>query len=58
MFNTTQTKFETIRTLELLEGTKKDILEIVDPGKIIWLTSKELELIYCFCSLGNKMYRR
>lgn len=46
LLNTTQVEFETIKSLELSYGAKKDILKIVYSDKVLLLTSKELELIY------------
>lgn len=46
LLNTTQVEFETIKSLKLSYGAKKDILKIVYSDKVLLLISKELELIY------------
>lgn len=46
MLNMTQVEFETIKSLKLSYGAKKDILKIVYSDKVLLLTNKELDLIY------------
>lgn len=46
LLNMTQVEFETIKSLELSYGAKKDILKIVYSDKVLSLTNKELDLIY------------
>lgn len=46
MLSTIQVEFETIKSLQLSYGAKKDILKIVYSEKVLSLTNKELELIY------------
>lgn len=46
LLNMTQVEFETIKSLELSYGAKKDILKIVYSDKVLLLTNKELDLIY------------
>lgn len=46
MLNTIQVEFETIKSLELSCGSKKDILKIVYVDKVLSLTNKEQKLIY------------
>ena len=46
MLGTIQVEFETIKSLELSYGAKKDVLKIVYSEKVLSLTNKELELLY------------
>lgn len=46
LLNMTQVEFETIKSLELSYGAKKDILKIVYSDKVLSLTNKELDLIH------------
>lgn len=46
LINMTQVEFETIKSLELSYGAKKDILKIVYSDKVLSLTNKELDLIH------------